>query len=157
MLRVLAAGVAGGVALNLAMLLTFRLIGFGRNGDGFLITSPHQSKKLVAVWTQMEPLPLVIVDPAPIIVGLLLFGIGHAFVYRWLSDAWPPSLNARALRFAGLLFFMTFVYWEFFTPFNLFGEPLRLIAIELLFWAAIALAEAFAIASVIEWRRPRQP
>ncbi len=31
-----------------------------------------------------------------------------------------------------------------------FGEPLPLIALELTFWAAIALAEAFAIAVVME-------
>jgi hypothetical protein len=37
------------------------------------------------------------------------------------------------MRFAGLLFFMTFFFWEFFTPFNQFGEPLPLIALELCF------------------------
>jgi hypothetical protein len=59
----------------------------------------------------------------------------------------------RATRFAGLLFFMTFLFWEFFTPFNQFGEPLPLIALELSFWAVIAIAEALAIAVVLE-RRP---
>ena len=39
---------------------------------------------------------------------------------------------------------------EFFTPFNLFGEPLLLIGLELVFWATIAFAEAFIIASVFE-------
>jgi hypothetical protein len=48
---------------------------------------------------------------------------------------------------AGLLFFL---FWEFFTPFNQFGEPFPLIALELAFWAAIALAESFAIAGVFE-------
>jgi hypothetical protein len=42
--------------------------------------------------------------------------------------------------------------WEFFTPFNLFGEPLPLIGLELVFWATIAFAEAFVIASVFEWK-----
>ncbi|MBI5236673.1 MAG: hypothetical protein HY886_10565, partial [Deltaproteobacteria bacterium] len=103
-----------------------------------------------AVWTQLEPLPLVVVNPAPIIVGLLLFGIGHAFVYKRLSAAWPKGIVPRALRLAGLLFFMTFLFWEFFTPFNMFGEPLPLIALELSFWALIAIADAFAIAFVME-------
>lgn len=53
---------------------------------------------------------------------------------------------------AGLLFFMTFVFWEFFTPFNQLGEPPQLIALELLFWGLIAVAEAFAIAAVMERR-----
>lgn len=151
--KVILAGLAGGLAMNLAMLLTFRGIGFGWDGHGILLSSPLQSRKLIAVWTQIEPLPLVAFDPAPIILGLLLFGIGHAFLYQWLSPAWPAGVAPRALRLAGLLFFMTYLFWEFFTPFNQFGEPLPLIALELSFWALIALAEAFAIALVLE----RQP
>jgi hypothetical protein len=42
--------------------------------------------------------------------------------------------------------------WEFFTPFNLFGEPLPLIGLELVFWATIAFAEAFVMSSVFEWK-----
>jgi hypothetical protein len=56
----------------------------------------------------------------------------------------------RALRLAGLLFFMVFLFWEFFTPFNQFGEPLPLIALELSFWTVIAIAEAVVIASIME-------
>lgn len=155
MLRTIVAGVAGGMATNLTMLLTFRGIGFGWNGDGILLTSPIQSQKLIAVWTKLEPLPLVAVSPAPIIVGLMLFGIGHAFIYRSVSPAWPAGIVPRAVRFAGLLFVMTFLFWEFFTPFNQFGEPLPLIALELLFWVAIAIAQAFVIAAVIERKTGR--
>ena len=152
-MKTLLAGLAGGMAMNLAMLLTFRGIGFGWDGKGILLTSPMQSEKLIAVWTKLEPLPLVAFDPAPIIVGLLLFGIGHAYLYKWLAVSWPRGVAARALRFAGLIFFMTYLFWEFFTPFNQFGEPLPLIALELSFWALIALAEAFAIAFVMERKR----
>jgi len=45
---------------------------------------------------------------------------------------------------------MTFLFWEFFTPFNLFGEPLRLIALKLVFWACIALADGWVISAIIE-------
>lgn len=150
MLKTIVAGIAGGTAMNLAMLLTFRGIGFGWNGDGILLTSPIQSQKLIAVWTELEPLPLVVASPALIILGMVLFGIAHAFIYRSISVAWPSGVLPRALRFAGLVFFMTFAFWEFFTPFNQFGEPLPLIALELLFWAIIAVCEAFAIALVLE-------
>ena len=150
MLRMILAGLVGGISMNVAMLLTFRLLGFGWNGGGILLSSPTQSPKLIAVWTQIEPLPLVVANPAPIIIGLVLFGIGHAFIYRSVSAAWPAGIFQRGIRFAGLLFFMIFLFWEFFTPFNQFGEPLPLVALELLFWAIIAIAEAFAIAAVIE-------
>ncbi|MBI5810494.1 MAG: hypothetical protein HZB21_04815 [Deltaproteobacteria bacterium] len=151
--RTILAGVAGGAALNLAMLLTFRLMGFGWRSGGILLDPSVQSKKLIAVWTEMDPLPLVVSSPAPIIMGLFLFGIGHAFVYRWLSPAWPGGAAARAWRLALLVFFMSFFFWEFFTPFNQFGEPLPLIALELLFWAVIAVAEAVVITVVCEYQK----
>lgn len=151
--RTVAAGLAGGMTLNMVMLLTFRLIGFGWNGGGILLDPSIQSPKLIAVWTKLEPLPLVVNAPAPIILGLILFGIGHAFVYQWISPSWPEGIRARAWRMAALVFFLSFVFWEFFTPFNQFGEPLPLIGLELLFWAAIAVAEAFVIAAVFEWKR----
>lgn len=147
--RTLLAGMAGGFAMNLTMLLTFRVLGFGWNGDGILIESASQSRKLIAVWTELEPIPLVVNAPAPIIVGMILFGIVHAYLFRWLSPAWPKGILNQGLRFAGLVFVMTFLFWEFFTPFNLFGEPLHLIALELGFWACIALADGLAIAAVI--------
>ncbi len=150
MLKTVVAGLAGGMTMNIVMLLTFRLLGFGWNGGGILLSSPIQSPKLIAVWTQLEPLPLVVANPAPIIIGMVLFGIGHAFIYRSVSPAWPVGILPRAMRFAGVMFFMTFLFWEFFTPFNQFGEPLLLVALELLFWAAIAIAEAFVITALIE-------
>ncbi len=148
--KTIVAGLAGGMTLNIVMLLTFRLIGFGWNGGGFLLDPSIQSQKLIAVWTKLEPLPLVVNAPAPIILGLILFGIGHAFVYQWISPSWPDGIKARALRMAALVFFLSFLFWEFFTPFNQFGEPLPLIGLELIFWATIAIAEAFAIATVFE-------
>jgi len=152
MKKTVAAGLLGGSAMNVAMLLTFRTLGFGWDGKGFLLTSPAQSHKLIAVWTEIEPLPLVVNTPVPIIVGMLLFGIGHAFIYRSVAPAWPSGFPARTIRMGGMTFFMTYLFWEFFTPFNQYGEPLHLIAIELVFWAVIAFAEAAAIVWVMERR-----
>jgi len=154
--RTLLAGLAGGAALNLVMLLTFRLIGFGWDGNGILLDPSIQSHKLIAVWTQIEPIPLAVSRPAPIIVGLLLFGVGHSFIYRWLAPAWPLGIKARAWRMAALLFFLSFLFFEFFTPFNMFGEPLLLITLELTFWVIIAFVEAFAIATVFGWEPQRK-
>lgn len=40
--------------------------------------------------------------------------------------------------------------------FTQFGEPLRLIAIELIFWAVIALTDGFAISIIMERKVPTQ-
>jgi len=145
-----AAGLAAGITLNLIMLLTFRLIGFGWNGGGILLDPSIQSVKVIAVWTQIEPLPLIIANPVPMILGLIVFGIGHAFIYQWLAISWPHGIKARAFRMALLIFFFSFLFWEFFTPYNLFGEPTLLIGLELIFWATIAVSEGFVIATVFE-------
>jgi len=149
-LRTILAGICGGFAMNLVMLLTFRLIGFGWRGKGILLNPDVQSKKLIAVWTEIEPIPLVVNNPAPIITGIILFGIIHAFAYRWISSAWPKGIVSRGMRMTILIFLLVFSFWEFFTPFNLFGEPLPLIGLELFFWAIIALADGFVIAFIIE-------
>lgn len=148
--RTVLAGICAGFAMNLAMLLTFRSIGFGWSGKGILLDPAVQSRKLIAVWTEIEPLPLVVKHPAPIIAGIVLFGIIHAFVYRWISPAWPEGTVARGVRMAILIFVLVFFFWEFFTPFNQFGEPLPLIGLELLFWAIIALADGFVIVFIME-------
>jgi hypothetical protein len=134
------------------MMLTFGFIGFGVNGGGILLDSSIQSKKLIAVWTELEPLPLVVNRPAPIVLGIIAFGIAHAYLYRWLCSAWPTGIAKRGFSFALLVFVMTFVFWEFFTPFNQFGEPIRLIAVQLVFWALIALADGLVISAIMEWR-----
>jgi hypothetical protein len=136
--------------MNIAMLLTFRFIGFGVDGGGILLDPSVQSSKLIAVWTQLEPLPMVVNQPVPIILGIILFGIVHAYLYRWISPAWPRGIVRRGLSFALLVFLMAFLFWEFFTPFNQFGEPLGLIALELCFWALIALADGLTISAIME-------
>jgi hypothetical protein len=152
--RLLLAGVAGGVALNLSTLLTFRVLGFGWNGGGVLLDPALQSPKLIAVWTELQPLPKVYAEPVPIVLGLLGFGILHAVVYRSIAPAWPNGLLPRASRFAGVLLALGFGFWEFFTPYNLFGEPLLLVGIELVSWAIVATTESLAIAFVVESGRP---
>ena len=148
--RTIAAGIGAGLALNITMLLTFRLVGFGWSGGGILLNPNVQSPKLIAVWTKMDPLPLVAANPLPIALGLFIFGIIHAFIYRWLAHSWPKRRGARAWRMGILVFILSFAFWEFFTPFNLFGEPLPLIVLELSFWGAIAFAESWVLAAIME-------
>ncbi len=138
--------------MNIVMLVTFRVLGFGWNGDGILIESPSQSQKLIAVWTEIEPIPLVVNTPAPIIIGIIIFGIIHAYWFNWLSSSLPNGIVNAGLIFGCLVFTMTFLFWEFFTPFNMFGEPLHLIALELVFWACIALADGLTISAIIGQR-----
>ncbi|WP_312914769.1 hypothetical protein [Candidatus Competibacter phosphatis] len=113
--------------------------------------NPHRKAKSSSRYGQrFEPIPLVVNSPAPIIAGIVFFGVIHAYLFRWLSSSWTGGIVSQGLQFATLVFLMTFfVFGNFFTPFNLFGEPLHLIALELLFWVCIALADGLAISAII--------
>ena len=65
-------------------------------------------------------------------------------IYETARRAWPPDLTRHINRLATLRF-VQFLFWEFFTPFNLFSEPLSLIALELVYWGIVAFVEAIAI------------
>jgi hypothetical protein len=45
------------------------------------------------VWTELEPLPLVVNRPLPIILGTIGFGIVHAYLYRWLCPSRPTGVG----------------------------------------------------------------
>ncbi len=143
--RTLLAGFVGGLVLNLFGFLTFQFF-----GGGILLDPSIQSPKLIAVWTEIDPLPLAVTNPITFAIGLVLFGIGQGFVYRWVSPAWPDGVVRKAWRMALLVFFLSYTFFEFFTPFNLLGEPIALIFLELLFWAIVAITSALAIAVIAE-------
>ena len=148
--RTALAGVTGFVALVLALFLTFAKFGGSQRGQtGVLFDPATQSPKLIAVWKEMSPLPLLIEAPAVIFAGYLAFAIGHAFLFRSVRAAWPPGIAHRGLRMA-LIIWSSSAFFELQGPVNLFHQPARPFAIALTFWAIAALAEAFAIVAVIE-------
>lgn len=150
-LRMVLAGVPTGVTIYVTMFITFGIIGgVGPEPDGLIFEAPGQTEKLVAVYTEIEPLPRIITQPGLMIAGLMGFGTLHALVYHSISPAWPVGLRARTLRFAGLLFVLKYGFFEFWTPFSLFGEPVYIVALELVFWAIIALANAIVVVGIME-------
>jgi len=65
-----------------------------------------------------------------------------------MSQTWPQSIAEHTWRLAILIFFLSFLFWEFFTPSNLFGESIIMIGLELIFWVIIDVSEAFSIVLV---------
>ena len=63
--RTILTDVCGRFAMNIAMLPAFRSIGFGCRGEGILLNPDVQSRKLIAVWTGRERLPIVVNNPVP--------------------------------------------------------------------------------------------
>ena len=144
-LRTVVAGVVGIVGF-----LIVNLLGFELAGD-ILFDPDLQSAKLIAVWEEIEPLPPAHGEAVTGVI-LILIGIGRAFVYRWLAPGWPAGVVARALRYALLVWFLSFFFVEFAAPFTLFGEPVWLVLIELVILAVAVLVEAFLLVRIMERR-----
>jgi hypothetical protein len=155
--RTVVAGLAGGAVFCVATFVAFVLIGSGLDHrSGPLFDPSVQSAKVIAVWTQLEPLPLFVTKPHAMLLGYILFGIGHAFLFRSVAAAWPAGVIPRAWRLAVLTWGLSYLFFEFLGPFNLLGEPLSLVALELGFWGLGALAESAVLVSMLE-RRARVP
>ena len=71
------------------------LIGFGVDGHGILMNPQTQSAKLIAVWSELTPLPRSVGHPASMIAGVFGFAFRHAVIYRQLSPAWPAGIWPR--------------------------------------------------------------
>ena len=143
LLTTLVAGVAMQAATALVWMnpLTTRII---------LTPEFGQSQKLINVWTLWEPLPRLAQMPsAPMIAGFFIYTLLHVLVYRRFAPQLPGhSWWTKGLSLAAGILVFQYAYFEFFTPFNQFHEPLHLIAYELLLQGIMAVVEGLAIAGL---------
>src|SRR3970282_814078 len=113
-----------------------------------LILTPEfgQSQKLINVWTLWEPLPRITQEPSvPMIAGFLLFTLLHVLVYLRLAPVFPgKGWVGKGLSLALGIWVFQYGYFEFFTPFNQYREPLPLIAYDLGMQGVTAVVEAEA-------------
>jgi len=144
--RVIVAGVLGGLAGSLAVFVLFRLIGF--EYWGILLNPEYQSPKLIKVWTEIEPIPLAVNHPGVMTLGFIVLSVLHAFVYTKVRQGIPGEGWKKGLSFGLLIWLFSYVFFEFFTPWNMFGEPVALVGLELLFWIGVAFSEGVVIAKV---------
>ena len=145
----LVAGIAGGVAFVIGTSLTFALFAGSREGDtGVLFDPDTQHPKVIAAWKETEPLPRVVDQPVVILLGMVLFGIAYAFLYRSAGTSWPDGIKNRAFRLA-LFIWIGSVFSEFMGPFNVLHQPLYLSVVAWAFWTVPAMLEAFTIVAVL--------
>lgn len=148
--KTLVAGLLGGLAFWVVTFLTFVLLGSGLDqASGPLVDPALQSPKLLAVWTEIEPLPLFATAPLLILAVYIAFALGHAFLFRSVQDAWPAGRWARTWRLALVLWSLSYLFFELLGPLNLLAEPLPLVALELAFWLAAALVETALIVALL--------
>jgi hypothetical protein len=154
--RTILAGLAGGLAFALTNFLTFGLLGGSRRGQtGLLFDPATQSPKVIAVYKDIDPLPVITTRPYIILAGFVVFAIGHALLYRSVAAAWPARYSAHLWRLALTVWFVGTLFLEFVGPFNLLHEPFRVQRWELLFWALSCTTEASVIVALMRPKPPR--
>jgi hypothetical protein len=90
-----------------------------------------QSPKLVAVWTEIEPVPSL-QSLAPALTSMPSIAV---VVFARFYDQLPTTdRRLKGLSFGIMLWALVAVFFELFTPVGLFGEPPILLAYELTLW-----------------------
>lgn len=138
--------IGGAVAFTLANIVSNIL--FFQLGHGILFANEQQSRKMIAVLFEMDPLPLMFTN-GPFYLGLAaLVGAVHGLVFLWIEPALARGVVWRGLSFAVILWALMALYFEFHTPFNMFGEPPALVAVELGFWAIVLAVEGLVLSLI---------
>ncbi len=113
------------------MLLLFGLFMNPVSQEIIFSDSMGQSSKLVAVWTQVEPVPSLV----SLIPALIIMPSVATLVFARFYDLLPMGdRSLKGLSFGIMLWALVAVFFELFTPYGLFGEPLILMAYELTLW-----------------------
>jgi len=123
--------IAAPVAAVLNMFLLFALFMNPVSHQIIFSESMGQSPKLVTVWTELEPIPsLASLTPSLIITPLI-----YSTIFALFYDEIPGRNKiTKGIAFGIIIWSLIAVFFELFTPYGLFGEPVNLLAYELLLW-----------------------
>lgn len=139
--RGLFAGLAGGVAWILGMLVFFS------PAQKILASPSLQSPKFLAAFTA-DPLPRIDASPWFLPAAVLSIGVLWGWVYVWIASAWSGAWWKRGLRFGITAWVLMAPWFEFYLPWNVMHEPAPLVALELVCWAGVILSVGLTIAGI---------
>ena len=142
------AGIAGGIGIFVATLVSNLL--FFQIGHEILFQSPQQSDKVIAVVMEMEPLPVMQTDPGVYMTIAVFIGALHGGIFAYIRDSLPENTIKGGLAYGGILWVLMALYFEFHAPFNMFGEPLPLLGLELFFWVIVVSVEGVLISTLYD-------
>ena len=144
--KLLRAALGGAVAIVIANIVSNIL--FFQLGRPLLFENEAQSAKVIAVLFEMEPLPLMFTNGPLYMAIAAVIGAIHGLVFWWIEPALPRGIVARGLAFGAILWALMALYFEFHTPFNMFGEPVALVAVELVFWIAVVAVQGLVLSII---------
>lgn len=104
-----------------------------------LANPEYQSQKFLAAFTQMEPLPKMVVQPGAFYTGFLIVGILFSVACHLLNQWLPGTRLRRGLLFGFIAWLLMNPWFEFYLPWNVMHEPLLLALLESVLWLILLL------------------
>lgn len=144
--KLLRGALGGAVAFGLANIVSNIL--FFQLGESILFQNEIQSDKIKDVLFEMEPLPLMFTNGPLYMAIAVVIGVVHGLVFMWIEPSLPRSGLLRGAAFGVVLWALMALYFEFHAPFNMFGEPLVLVGVELVFWMIVLLVEGIVLSLI---------
>jgi hypothetical protein len=111
--------------------------------SGILFDPALQSEKMLAVLFEMEPLPLMFSNGPLYLAVSAGIGVVHGIVFVYIEPVLPRgNVVRRGGAFAAILWALMALY------FNMFGEPILLVVLELLLWMPVLLTEGILLSLI---------
>jgi hypothetical protein len=100
------AGILVGLVFSALTAATFGTLGAGGgHGTGLLFDPQTQSAKVMAVWTELQPLRLMKRAPFVVFSGCTLLILGYSFLFATTRDSWPERYWSRLWRLGLVIWF----------------------------------------------------
>lgn len=137
---VLVAGLAGAAAWLLGTALAFG------PAQGILADPERQSAKFIAAFADPAAPPRVVASPWILPAGLVLVGLAASAAYAIVRPGLSGGPGRRGAIFGVLAWLLMVPWFEFYLPYNVMREPLRLALLEALLWGIVLQGVGQAIA-----------
>lgn len=137
--RILIGGLVASVVWYAGLLLVFG------PAQQILADPAYQSQKFLDVFTKMEPLPKMYLQPGAFYTGFLMVGTAFSLAFH-LAGPWIPSGKTlkRGALFGSVAWLLMNPWFEFYLPWNVMHEPILLVLLEMVLWFIVMIAVGIA-------------
>jgi len=136
--RVILTGVVAAVVWFAGMQIVFG------PAQGILANPEYQSQKFLTVFTQLEPLPKIAVQPFAFYLGFLFVGIAFSLGYHLVNRHMSGKKLRKGLLFGFVAWLLMIPWFEFYLPWNVMHEPVLLVFFEMILWLVVLIGVSLA-------------
>lgn len=137
-LRIFLAGTIATIVWYAGILLVFG------PAQSILADPAYQSKKFLVVFTQMEPLPKMYLQPIAFYVGFLIVGTAFSLAYHLIGRSLPGKSLYKGAFFGFGAWLLMNPWFEFYLPWNVMHEPIGLVLLEMVLWFIVMILVSIA-------------